>query len=346
MEKRVLVAGYFARKVGMRQFSEDLAEQLAIQGWQVIHTSEKHGRIPRLLDMLYTTWKQRNQYAVAQIAVFSGLSFIWAEAVGELLYRLKKPFVLTLHGGNLPNFANRWSSRVQRLFQRASSITTPSLYLQEQMQPYRADIQLIPNPIQLDAYPFQHRILPEPNLIWFRAFQKNYRPELAVQTLALVRENFPDATLRMIGLDKGDGSLQATLRLVNALELQTNFTYVGAIPKSAVTENLQQGDILLNTPDIDNTPISVLEAMACGLCVVSTDIGGIPYLLTHEKDALLVPPNNPLAMQEAVERILTDTTLASRISQNARTQVETFSWEIIRQQWDSLLTQVIEQHRE
>ncbi len=63
-----------------------------------------------------------------------------------------------------------------------------------------------------------------------------------------------------------------------------------SVEKSEVPAWLAKGDIFLNTTNVDNTPVSVIEAQAAGLCVVSTNVGGIPFLLENGKDALLVPP--------------------------------------------------------
>jgi glycosyltransferase involved in cell wall biosynthesis len=76
------------------------------------------------------------------------------------------------------------------------------------------------------------------------------------------------------------------------------------------------------------------------LCVVSTNVGGIPYLLADGDDALLVPPDDPEAMAGAVERILTEPGLAARLSQDGRRKVEQFDWDIILRQWEELLTAV------
>ena len=99
---------------------------------------------------------------------------------------------------------------------------------------------------------------------------------------------------------------------------------------------MNQGDVFINTTNIDNTPVSLLEAMACGLCVVSTNVGGLPYLIEDGVDALLVPPDDSQAMAAAVRRILTEPGLAARLSSNARKKIERFDRSVILPQWEEL----------
>jgi glycosyltransferase involved in cell wall biosynthesis len=101
---------------------------------------------------------------------------------------------------------------------------------------------------------------------------------------------------------------------------------------------LNGADIFLNTTNVDNTPVSIMEAMASGLCIVSTNVGGISYLLEHERDALLVPPDDPEAMAGAVRRLLTEPELAARLSNNARRKAEEFDWATVLPKWKELLT--------
>jgi glycosyltransferase involved in cell wall biosynthesis len=145
----------------------------------------------------------------------------------------------------------------------------------------------------------------------------------------------------MIGPDKGDGSLQRTRQEAESLGLSAHLTLAGSVPKQQVPEKLAEADIFLNTSGADNTPVSVMEAMACGLCIVSTDVGGIPYLLASETDALLVPPDDVAAMALAVRRILEQPALAERLSLNARRNAVRFDWEAITPQWDHLLRSVV-----
>jgi len=333
----LIVGNFLSSTQGNRAVYEELAELLTVRGWQIVSVSAKPGRIARLFDMTSTVWQTRNTYHAAQVNVFSGWAFFWAEVVCILLKHLNKPFILTLHGGKLPEFATRWPRRVQRLLRSAAGVTTPSHYLFDQMRPYRADLQLLPDALDLNKYHFKPRLRPQPHLIWLRAFHYVYNPQLALHVLALLADTFSDIRLTMLGPDKGDGSLQSTKQTAIALEVIGRLELTGSIIKTEVPAWLNAGDIFLNTTNADNNPMSVIEAMACGLCVVSTNVGGIPYLLEHEQDALLVPPNNPQAMAAAVRRILTEPGLAERLSRNARRKVEQFNWTAILPQWEAIL---------
>jgi glycosyltransferase involved in cell wall biosynthesis len=204
----LLVGNFLSSSGGSRGVCEDLAERLQAAGLDVISTSDKPARFSRLLDMLTTVWRRRREYDVAQVDVYSGPSFLWAEAVAWSLRRADKPYILTLHGGNLPDFARRWPGRVRRLLNSAAAVTAPSPYLLEAMKSYRSHLLLLPNPLDLQRYPFRLRSDPRPRLVWLRAFHSIYNPSLAPQVLSLLAADFPDAHLTMVGPDKGDGSLQ------------------------------------------------------------------------------------------------------------------------------------------
>jgi glycosyltransferase involved in cell wall biosynthesis len=318
-----------------------LAERLPSERWTVLTTSPKHGRASFLADMLLTLWRQRRSYDFASIAVFSGPAFSWAEAAVRLLRALGKPYVLQLHGGNLPHFAQREHDRVRELLDSAAIVTAPSRYLQESMRLYRSDIRLMPNAIDLHSYTFRVRANPAPQLVWLRAFHAIYNPCLALKVLAELDREHPEARLTMVGPDKGDGSMKAAQDTARELGLESRVEYAGPVVKSDVPGWLDRGDIFINTTNFDNTPVSVIEAMACGLCVVSTNVGGIPYLLEHGVDALLVPPDHPEAMAGAVRRVLTEPGLAERLSRNARHKAERLDWTAVLPQWDELLHGVL-----
>jgi glycosyltransferase involved in cell wall biosynthesis len=177
-------------------------------------------------------------------------------------------------------------------------------------------------------------------MVWLRAFHRVYSPDLAPTVLARVAAGSSDARLTMIGPNKGDGTLEKVRQAAAALQIEDRLTLPGGVAKRDVPAWLDTGDVFLNTANIDNMPVSIIEAMAAGLCIVSTNVGGIPYLLEDEYDALLVPPRNSEAMAQAVERVLHEPGLAARLSRNARAKAEQFDWASILPQWETLLLRV------
>jgi glycosyltransferase involved in cell wall biosynthesis len=115
---------------------------------------------------------------------------------------------------------------------------------------------------------------------------------------------------------------------------------VGRVEKRDVPAHLARADIFLNTTNVDNTPISVLEALSSGLCVISTSVGGIPYLLEHERTALLVPRDDAPAMSAAIERIVVDPALARRLSTEGRALATLHDWTPVLAAWRALLSEV------
>ncbi|NOU11847.1 MAG: glycosyltransferase family 4 protein [Nitrospira sp.] len=338
----LLIGNFLSATRGTRSVCEDLAVGLKAAGWTIMTTSSRPGRFARLADFLLTVWRERSQYRVAQVDVYSGPSFLWAELVCWALKTVRKPYILTLHGGNLPAFSQRHGKRVRRLLQSAGAVTTPSAYLLEQMQVYRKDIVPLPNSLEIGKYSFRHRDRPAPNLVWLRAFHDIYNPSLAVKVVAALANDWPSVNLVMIGPDKKDGSLDLARNLALKLGVFDRITFAGPVPKNTIPEWINRGDILLNTPRIDNSPVSVLEAMACGVCIVSTKVGGIPYLIADGCDGLLVPDSDEVAMATAVRRLLGEGGVAGRLSRNGRIRVEQFDWSAILPQWERLLSDVAE----
>lgn len=345
--RRALFIGNFLSAAGRsRGVSEELVIRLTALGWQLRVASHRPARLGRVLDMLETAWEARDGYDVAHVEVYSGAAFAWAETVCFLLRRLGKPYVLTLHGGNLPTFARRWPRRVRSLLASANAVTAPSPYLPHALAPLapRVPFSVIENALDLGAYDWRLRAPAAPRLRWLRAFHPLYNPVLAPAVLARLAAEHPDATLHMAGPETSPGALAAARRRADELGVSDRVHFGGPLAKAAVPGWLAAGDVFLNTTNADNVPVSVLEALACGLCVVSTDVGGLRQLLTHEEDALLVPPDDADAMAAAVHRVLAEPVLARRLSTGARRTAARFDWASVLPRWDGLLCAVAGAH--
>lgn len=328
----LFVGNFLSSRGSNRTYCEEMADRIELRGWRVFRTSDRANKVARLADMVATAWRHRRDYDVAHVDVFSGPAFVWAEVVCFELRRLGKPYALTLRGGNLPAFASRWPRRVARLLESAAAVTTPSRYLASDLSRYAPNLVVVPNAVDVAGYTFSHRTSPRAELVWIRAFHEVYNPVMAVDVLAQIA---PQARLTMIGVDKG--AKQAVEQRAHGLGLADRVTVIPGVPKRAIPDHLARADIFLNTTNVDNTPISVIEAMAAGLCIVSTDAGGIPYLLEHERDALLTPIGDAPAMAAAVNRILVDRDLASRLSASAHEHARRCDWAVVLPQWEALL---------
>lgn len=334
----LLVSNFLSRNASYSA-SAELALRLRAENYPIICTSAKQNRILRLADMIATCIHRRREYDLANVSVFSGNAFLWAEVITHLLAWMNKPVVLTLHGGSLPEFSRQHSGRIRRLFSRAAAVTSPSTFLRDHMKGFDTDIQVIPNALTIDTYPFRVRHPAKPRLIWMRAFHEMYNPMLIPPIMANLQADFSEANIQVIGPIKDD-SLDRTVKLAESLGVRDRITIIPGVAKNSVPAYLDSADIFLNTTNVDNHPVSVLEAMACGLCVISTNVGGLPYVIKSGENGLLCPANDLLAMAGAIRSILKDPQLARSISKNARQSVEPFDWDIVLPQWQKLFSRV------
>lgn len=338
---RVLIAANFlSSSGGSRSVVEDLAERLRARGYKLVTASHYRNGLLRGTHMLATAIARRASYDVAVVDLYSGRAFLIGEALSIVLKKLGRPFVLVLRGGALPEFSARHAGRVRACLARAAAVAVPSTYLLEEMRPFHDALQLLPNPVDLAAYEARVRHTAQPRLVWLRSFHEIYNPTLAPEVVALLAKDFPEVRLTMVGRDKGDGSFQRTREVAAALGVADRISFPGGVLKREVPAQLNRGDIFLNTTDVDNMPVSVLEALASGLCVVSTNVGGVPRLLDDGRDALLVPPADAGAMAAAVRRLLNDPSLAERLSRAGRRKAEGFDWSLVMPQWESLFASV------
>lgn len=320
-----------------------LVEHLQKAGWSVITTSNQERQLPRLVDMLSAIWRKRDRYQAAHIDIFSGKAFIYAWLTTWLLKLVNKRIAVTLHGGGLPEFSKKHPYMFTKYLRLPDIVVTPSPFLHDSFKHIRSDIKIIPNPIDLTESLFRLRDSIKPRLIWVRAFHSVYNPALAIKVLARVAQSFPEAKLWMLGPDKGDHSLASVLDLAEELGVTQSVEIVGHVSHANIPIWLDKADIFLNTSNYDTAPRSLLEAMANGLCVISTNVGGIPYLAENGMEAILVDPNDPGGMADAVIKTLSSPSLATTLSRNARARAEKSDWSAILPSWELLFSDLLDQ---
>ncbi|WP_339611801.1 glycosyltransferase family 4 protein [uncultured Planktosalinus sp.] len=157
---------------------------------------------------------------------------------------------------------------------------------------------------------------------------------LALKVIEELVPKYPEISLCMVGPEK-DGSLKECKEYATFKQLPVTFT--GKLTKEEWIKLSENFSIFMNTTNFDNTPVSVIEAMALGLTVVSTKVGGIPFLLEDRKDALLVHPDSVKAFVESLEELFANVELSNNLTQNARKKVENFDWDVVKYKWFEIL---------
>jgi L-malate glycosyltransferase len=320
---------------------EIVAEALERQGFDVRLTSREVNRWFRLWDMVRSLLSWSRALDIVVVLVYSGYAFAAADITSWVAKRLlHKPLVLALHGGNLPESARRYPSWTRRVLARADVLVAPSDYLARTIEDVGFAVRVIPNALPLESYAHRQRDKVGPYLLWMRTFHDVYRPDMAVEVLRLLLHSYPEARLTLAGQDRG--LLDQVRHLVTKQGLQDSVRFAGFLDSSGKTREFQSHDIFINTSRVDNMPVSLVEAAAAGLAIVSTSVGGIPTTFRHERDALLVPDGDAGAMAQAVTRLIDDSNLATRLSRNGRLLGESCAPSEIGQDWaelfDGLLT--------
>lgn len=312
-----------------------LGPLLAQSGYQVRYASDKTNKTARLWDMLWTTLSTRKKTDIVLIDTYSTQNFYYAVLVGYLCRMLNLPYIPILHGGNLPYRLKKSPKLSEKFFKNAQVNVSPSLYLKSAFEALGYDnLVYIPNTLTIAKYPFHKKNYDQSRLLWVRSFSEIYNPTLAIQVLVELQQRGYDASLCMVGPDT-DGSLSQVKALAKQLKVSVKFT--GKLTKSEWNQLSKEYNIFINTTNFDNMPVSVIEAMALGLPVVSTNVGGLPYLITDGVDGMLVPPNDKIAMANAICSVFENLETTDAMVLKARQKVEAFDWEKVNKLWDKVL---------
>ncbi len=276
-------------------------------------------------------------YDIVHIDVFSGRSFTIVDVVSKIASFRKKKIFITLHGGMLVEFYNEKPDRVRDVLDRADLMLSPSTYIASFYGKVLCnEVKYLPNFISINNFPYERANIKTHTLLWVRAFSAIYNPTLAVKILHYVRQKFPDATLTMVGPDKG--LLTDVQILADRLSLKEYIDIVGPVANSELPKYYHSHSVFLNTTSYESFGVAVMEAAACGIPIVSTCVGEIPFLWKDEEEILMVEKHDAMLFAEQVIRILTDDNLVEKLSRNARQKAEQYDWNCILPKWIELLS--------
>lgn len=274
-------------------------------------------------------WRGLKRANMVHIFAASYWSFLLVSVPAWLVARLQgKKILLHYHSGEARDHLRRFRSS-RPILERMDMLVVPSGYLVDVFSEFGLKAKIVPNILDPSQFSFKPRSPLRPHLVCTRGFGSYYRVDLVVRAFALVQKIFPEAQLDLAG----EGPLEEKVReLVRELGL-SGVRFLGVIPRGDIGKAYDEADIFVNASSLDNMPVSVLEAFACGTPVVSTAPEGMTYLVDQERTGLLSPVGEVESLAENILRLLRDRELSNRLAIRAYEESQRYRWTAVREQW-------------
>jgi len=290
----------------------------------------------RLIPYLWGVWSLTGRVEVIHMMANSGWSWqLFSAPVIWIGWLRRTPVIVNYRGGEAPTYFQKSFGWIKPSMDKAFSIIVPSGFLQQVFSDFGTTTAVIPNIINLDR--FKPLIGGERRkgftLILTRNLEPIYGIDTAIKAVAELRASIPGLRLLIAG---SGPQLRALQSLVQELNLQEQVVFVGRLDPDEIVVFYQSADAMLNPTTVDNMPNSVLEAMACGVPVISTDVGGVPYIVKNESTALLVPVGDEKKMAAAIRRLYGDEALQKKLIQNGISEVKQYAWPQVKGKWMAL----------
>ena len=300
------------------------------------------GKIPvlraffRLAFYIINLWNIAGRVDVFHIMANSGWSWHLFTVPAVWIAKLRSvPTVINYRGGEAEKFFSKSFKYVKPTLKACSRIVVPSRFLEEVFNKRGVTTQIIANIIDLDRFNSEDNVAKEfsPHLLVARNLELIYDNETAIRAFNEILATYPNAGLTIAGTGPELDNLQSLARQLGLLQ-KINFT--GRVDTQQMPALYQSADIMLNPSRVDNMPNSILEALASGVPVVSTNVGGIPYMVEHESTALLVDAEDYMSMATAIRQILEDKQCQHKLVTSGLDLVKQFAWSEVSQHWLSL----------
>lgn len=253
-----------------------------------------------------------------------------------LSHRLwKKPVVLTIHG-EYPPEKNIWRFFYPAAIKRADIVTTPSNFLKERLNLDKAIV--IPNAIFPQRFGMaEHTGKDIINLVTATKFYFQDKARGVLNILEIL-SNVPEEVRKHIKYTVVGGGpyLEQVTREKKRYNIDVEFT--GAL--QSPQEILEHSDLFLYYSHQDNFPIAILEAMACGLPVITNEVGAVSEIIENEKDGYIAATDNTYL--EYLLNLINNSNLRAKVGENARKTAETrFNWEKIVSRYVEIYNKLI-----
>jgi glycosyltransferase involved in cell wall biosynthesis len=294
-----------------------------------------------VVTMLYlgSLLRHVRRYNVIHVFAASYLSFLITPAPALLIGKLfGKRVVLNYHSGEADDHLKRGGRLVFWILRLADAIVVPSEYLVEVFQRYGLVAVSIYNVVDREEYAFRERDTVKPHILIARNLEPLYDVGTAIKVFKRIKETWPDATLTIAGYGPDEKRLRT---MVASLDLN-GVRFMGRVERLEMPGLFHDADIMLNTSLVDNMPVSILEAFAAGLPVVTTDAGGIPYVVRHRENGMIAKMRDVDGLVAAMSEVIQNEQLRKAMIEGGLRDAEKYSWDEVKSGWANMYRGVSE----
>jgi len=273
----------------------------------------------------------------------------FAVPTGVLAFPLSKitrlPYVLTAHlgdvPGGVPEKTDRWfrfvSPFTPLIWKGASKVVAVSEHTKTlALRRYEVDIEVIPNGVQLRSGAAKH-VSDPPRLIFAGRFQSQKNLPMLVELLAKVQDLPWQCKLLGDGPDR-----QVVQELIHSHDLGSRVELLGWVDGAIVEERLEASDLLLLTSRSEGFPVIGVQALASGLAILASSVGGLPELVENDVNGKLCGVDDLDCFEQALRWCLEDRGRLLEMKQASRARAKRFDIQKIAEQYEAVFEEVVQ----
>ena len=281
-----------------------------------------------MASLFARVWK----YDIIHVFSASYFSFLLAPTPAIVVGKLfGKRVLLNYHSGEAADHLKRWPTAIKTI-KLVDELVVPSDYLVRVFASFGLKSKAINNLIELGDFRYREREHLQPRFLTNRNLETHYGVDCVLRAFATIQSSHPEATLTVAGSGSQVSRLKTLARELNL----RNIVFTGRVEPENIYAQYDAADIYLNGSKIDNQPLSILEAFACGLPVVTTNAGGITDIVIDGISGFVVQTDDHASMAMKALDVLADPNSASRIAHCAFEECQKYTWPSVRDQWNDL----------
>lgn len=299
--------------------------------------------LARLIPYVIALWRLAGRVSLFHVMANSGWSWHLVAAPAIWIGKLRGiAVVVNYRGGAAEAFFARSFFWVLQSLRKADAVVVPSTFLADVFAKRGIAARIVPNVVDLARFTSEgavERVTGNrpPHVIVTRNLDPIYDISTALRAFAMFRERFPEATMSVAGSGPEREKLEL---LATTLGVKSAVTFTGQLDNAELAGLYRAATLMVNSSLVDNMPISILESLASGVPIVSTNVGGVRHLVQDGSTALLVPPATPDAMGAAMCRVAADKNLARKLAEAGRKAAQAYGWPNVRQRLCDVYTDV------